>query len=241
MLSDGDESRLMVSSGVDGSETVDTSGETVSNISSQDTVSGLVVQTLEEGETSGVGGVGLGQGLQLLNNDVRVTLDITSTVNLLRSSEVVLLSVGEESSLEVVDGHRDGERGVGLDGIAVLGVLELGGRHVGLSSDDTHGCRVAGAGLDLLTIRKRKVGNSQTEVDEVVRRSERSNLTSGGSDKVGELIVLSFLQLVRHSLVLTIVSEAFGDDIRVKGCKENMMNTCHLSDTSRVENLLKEV
>ena len=198
MLSDGDESRLMVSSGVDRSETVDTSGETVGNISSQDTVSGLVVQTLEEGETSGVGGVGLGQGLQLLNNDVRVTLDIASTVNLLGSSEVVLLGVGEESSLEVGDGHRDGERSVGLDGIAVLGVLELGGRHVSLSSDDTHGCRVAGAGLDLLTIGERKVGNSQTEVDEVVRRSERSNLTSGGSDKVGELIVLSFLLLDTH-------------------------------------------
>ena len=199
MLSDSDESRLMVSSGVDGSETVDTSGETVSNISSQDTVSGLVVQTLEEGETSGVGGVGLGQGLQLLNNDVRVTLDITGTVNLLRSSEVVLLSVGEESGLEVVDGHRDGERCALLDRRAVRRERELSRRHVRLRGDDTHGCGVARTGSDLLTVRERKVGDSQAEVDEVVARGERSNLTSGW-------------------LVLPVVLETGSNNLGVKRC-----------------------
>lgn len=125
-MSNSDKHRLMVSSTVDGSETVDTSRETVGHISSQNTVGSLVVQTLEERETSGVGGGSLVESLDLLNNDVRVTLDITSTVNLLGSSEIVLLSVGEETGLEVADGHRDGERGVSLDGVAVLGVLELG-------------------------------------------------------------------------------------------------------------------
>lgn len=186
MLRNSDESRLMVSSSVDGGKTVNTSGETVSNISSQNTVRGLVVQTLEEGETSGVGGSGLVKSLKLLNNDVRVTLDITGTVDLLRSSKVVLGGVGEETSLEVSDGHRDGERGVGLDGVAVLGVLELGGRHVGLRGDDTHGRGVAGTGLDLFTVCQRKVGDGQTEVDEVVRRGERSNLTGGGSERMGD-------------------------------------------------------
>lgn len=187
----------MVGGGVDGAEAVGTSGKTVGDVSSENTVLGRIVQTLEEGEDSGVGGGGLLNAGQELNDDVRVTLNISTAVRELGGGEVVLVRVHEESSLEVGDGHGDREGGVGLDDITVLGGLELGRRHVRLCGDHTHGRWVARTGLDLLSIGDGQVGDGQAEVDEVVVRSQRSNLTSGG-------------------LVLTVVLETGGDDLGVK-------------------------
>jgi hypothetical protein len=59
MLSDGHKNRLMVGSGVDGRQLVNTSWETGRNISSQNTASGCSVQALEECKDVGVRGGGL--------------------------------------------------------------------------------------------------------------------------------------------------------------------------------------
>ena len=115
----------MVGSGVDGRETVGTSRETFSDISGQDTTLSSSVETLEEGELCGVGGLSLSEGLQGINDDVRVADDVTRAIDLLRSREVVGVRVDEVTSLEVLDRHRDRERGVGLDDLAVDRVGEL--------------------------------------------------------------------------------------------------------------------
>lgn len=106
---------------------------------------------------------------------MRVTLDLTSAIQLLRRGEVVGLGVDEEASLEVADSNLDGERSVGSDGPTVLGVRDLSRGHVVDAGDSADGGWVAGARLDLLSVGDGKVGG-QAEVDEVVRRSERSDL-----------------------------------------------------------------
>ncbi len=54
-----------------------------------------------------------------------MTLDITTTIHKLGSGEVVLVGVHEEPGLQMVDRHRDRERSVRFDDVAVLGGLEL--------------------------------------------------------------------------------------------------------------------
>ena len=126
MLGNSNEDGLMVGGGIDRSETVGTSGQTTCDISRQDTTLSFVVQTLEEGELSRVRRLSRGDGLNLLDDDVRVTLDITLSVDLLRSGEVVLVGVDEVTGLEVLDGHRNRESGVGLDSLTVNRECELG-------------------------------------------------------------------------------------------------------------------
>ena len=76
-------------------------------------------------------------------------------------------------------------------------VDELARGHVRRGSNDTHWHGVAATGLDLLTVRDGLVGVEQAEVDEVVGRSSRWDLTGS---RVG----------------LTILFEASGDDLRIK-------------------------
>jgi len=125
VLGNGHQDGLMVSSGVDRRHFVETGRKASSNISSQDTAYGSGVQALEEDELLGVGRGGLVEGRELLDDDVGVTDDLTLTVDLLGSSEVVLLCVDEGTGLEVGDGHLDGERCVLSDGLAVGGELEF--------------------------------------------------------------------------------------------------------------------
>lgn len=125
VLSNSDESGLVVGSGVDRRETVSTSRETFSDIGSQDTTLSSSVETLEEGELRGVGGLSLSEGLQGIDDDVRVADDVTRAIDLLRSREVVGVRVDKVTSLKVLDRHRDRERGVGLDNLAVDRVGEL--------------------------------------------------------------------------------------------------------------------
>lgn len=181
MLSNSYQDRLVVGGGVDRGQSVGASRKTVRNISCENTILGLIVQALEEGEDIRVRRGGLLFRTQKFDDNVGVTLDFTSAVDELGGREVVLISVHEEASVEVLNRHRDGEGGVGLNNISVLGELELRRWHVGSGSDDTHWRGVAGASLNLQTIGDREVGNSQAEVDEVVVRGQRSNLTSCGN------------------------------------------------------------
>lgn len=101
---------------------------------------------------------------------MRVTLDVAGGTDDLGGSEVVLFSVDEEARVEVGDGHGDGEVLVRGDRVQVLGECELGGRHVGRRGDHTHGGGVTRTSSDLLTVGDGQVGDSETEVNEVVAR-----------------------------------------------------------------------
>ena len=125
MLSDGYNDRLMISRRVDRRKLVESGLETVRDIGSQLTTCSSSVQALEERKLLGVGGRCLVEGIQLLNDDVRVTLDLAVRVELLRSCEVVGLSIDEETCLHVLDRHLDSESLPSLDRPKVLREGEL--------------------------------------------------------------------------------------------------------------------
>lgn len=171
VLGNRDENRLMVCGRVDGRHTVNACRETIGDGHVKLAVHSGVVQTLEELECSGVSGSSLSERADLLNDDVRVALDETSVVDSLGRSEIVLIGVDEEASIEVADVHEDGEGLVRGNHVEVLGVDELGRRHARVSSNDTHRSWVARSVLDLLTVSDGQVRDRKAEVDEVVRRS----------------------------------------------------------------------
>ena len=134
----------MVSSCVDRRDLVSASRETGGDVGGNDAVLRCSVDTLEEREHVGVRGRRLVERGKLLNDDVCVTDDLTLRVDLLRGRVVVCLRVHERARLDVLDRHLDREGRVRLDrGIRVLGEDELGRRHVGGRSNDTH-WRLAG-------------------------------------------------------------------------------------------------
>lgn len=167
----------MVGGRVDGRQLVETGGETTSDVSGEHTACSGCVQTLEEGELLGIGDGGLINGGELLDDDVGMALDLTLAVEDLRGGEVIFLGIDEESSLHVLNGHRDGESSVGLDSSEILGESEFGGGHVLGRGDGTDRGGVAGAGGDLFPVGDGEVGHGQAEVDEVVRGRERFYLT----------------------------------------------------------------
>lgn len=171
-MSDRYDDGLMVGCSVDRGQAVGTSRKTVSDVRSEDTSLGNTVETLEKGKATGIGGGGLLKRVEELDNDVRVTNDLSATVQLLRSGKVVLLGVDKVTSLHVANGHLDGERSVGCNGSKVLGEDKLGGWHVVDAGDGTNGRGVARAFTDLLAIGDLEVGDSQAKVDKVVGRSQ---------------------------------------------------------------------
>lgn len=123
MLGNSDQSRLVVGSGVDGAETVSAFVQTVGNISGEGV--STIIQPLEEGELARVSGGCLGERLKLLNDNVGVSLDISSLVDLLGSRKVGLRGIGEVSGFKMLELQLDGERLVGFDLSHVGGGLEL--------------------------------------------------------------------------------------------------------------------
>jgi hypothetical protein len=200
MLSNSDKNRLVVRSRVDRRQPVGTRRETTSDIGGKNTVLCCIIETLEERELLRVRHGRLGERVQEVNNDVRVSLNAAIAGDLLRRREVVLLSVHEEAGVKVVDRHLDRERLILVESLTVHREDELRRGHLRLGSNDTHRRRVAGAGRDLLAVGDRKVGDGQAEVDEVVARGERRDLAG-------------------RRLVLTIVLEARGNDSGIQGCK----------------------
>jgi len=126
-----------------------------------------------------------------------VANDITRSVDLLRGGIVVGLCVDEIARLEMVDSHLDGERLVNPEVLAIHGYYKLGCGHICIGGDDTHRGGIAGAGLDLLTVRDGLIGNGETEIDKVVARREGGNLASGGN-------------------CLTVLLETSGNDFRIE-------------------------
>jgi hypothetical protein len=179
MLSDRNEHRLMVRRRVDTRKPVHTRGEPIRHVGRNDTILLRTVDALEERELVRVCRGRLVEGLELLDDDVRVADDLSLCVHLLGCGVVVGLRVDEVACLDVVERHLDRERLVGLDGPAVRREHELRGRHVRRRGDDTHRSRVAGTRLDLRAVRDGFVGR-ETEVDEVVSRREGGDLPVSG-------------------------------------------------------------
>ena len=117
----------MVTGGVDGGNAVDTSWESLCNISGQDTVLRDIVETLEEIKDLGVQGLRRVERCQLLHGNVTVALNDTID-QLLRSGIVSVGRIRKRSSNQVVNLEGDGEWGVGSNGIKVPGGVEFGGR-----------------------------------------------------------------------------------------------------------------
>ena len=100
VLGNRGKNRLVVRGSVDREETVGTGGKALGDVSSNDT--GTVrgsVEALEESELGRVRGLGLVEGGEGFDDDMRVTDDNASVVDLSRSSVVVGLSVHEETEL----------------------------------------------------------------------------------------------------------------------------------------------
>lgn len=148
----------MVSSRVDRAQAVSASWETRRNSSAKNPVHRGIVQTLEERESVRVRSGRLVERGKELDGDVGVTNDCACTINLcirklklvqcvegegckgrtLRSRVVVRRGVHEVPGDHVRDGHLDREGRVGWDGVSVLRVDELGGRHLVCADDTTH-------------------------------------------------------------------------------------------------------
>ena len=197
VLGDRSEHRLVVRSGVDREETVGTSSEALGDISSNDTIAIRgSVDTLEERERGGVGGLSLIERGESLNDDVSVTKDDVGVVELSWSGVVVELGVREEAELysevasvgrttpryhavtycHVLNLHLDGEGLIRLESAEVLGENELAAGEVRLWNDTAHRDDVARAGTDLLAVGQGNV-LGQAKVDEVVLGGQGRNLT----------------------------------------------------------------
>ena len=103
--------------------------------------------------------------------------DVAVVVDLLRGGKEGRLRVRVVARVEVGEREADGEGRVGREHSAVGRERELGGRHVRRRREHAHGRGVAGARVDLLAVGERELGHRQAEVDEVVGRRERGDLS----------------------------------------------------------------
>lgn len=115
----------MITGGVNRRNLVRASREAFVDGGSKDTVFGFVVQAFEEREDIGIGGLRGVDRVDLLNNNVRVTSDLTSIIELLWGSEIVLLGICEKSSFHALDSHFNSESLVLLNVLQVLGEDEF--------------------------------------------------------------------------------------------------------------------
>ena len=81
VLCNSDDDRLVVRRGVDAGETVGTSRETVRDVGGDDAVLGTAVHALKEREARRVGGLGLFERVEELDDDVGVSNDVALVVN----------------------------------------------------------------------------------------------------------------------------------------------------------------
>jgi hypothetical protein len=152
-LGNTSQSGHVVGSSVDREQPIDTWGNTLVNISGDDTI--VIrgpVHTLEEGELGGVEWLSVVKALAGLNDNVGVANEDTVVVDFSRSSVVVGLRVGEETGLEVAELELDGEGLVGRDLAKVEWELEFGRGHAVLGENATLRDDVAGSRSDLLAI-----------------------------------------------------------------------------------------
>lgn len=177
MLGNRNNDRLVVRRCVDGTELVETSWETFVDTGSNHAIDCRSVDSLEERKGLGISRRLLVERIQLLDNNMRVSNDLSLGIQLLRGSEVVGCSINEIAGLHFLNGHRDIECRVSLDGAKVLWVCELGTRHVIGSGDGADRDRIAGTSCDLLSVGDRSI-HGKAKVDEVVRSGKGRRLSS---------------------------------------------------------------
>jgi len=166
--------RLVVSGCVHRAEAVNTSRETVGQVGGKDAILILVVQTLEEGKLRRIRDGGAVDGVDELNGNMAVRRH-DAVLNLLGSTEVVLLRIDEVAQVHVFNVHLESKRLIGSESAAINGEEYLGSRHGGRRDDLSHGHAITTASRNLLAIRQRL---AKAEVDEVVGRGKRGLLTS---------------------------------------------------------------
>jgi len=168
VLRKGDGDRHVVGTSGDTAQTVESSGDTASNISGQDAIDSRGVETLEESELRSRDEGGVLEARNRTNNDMRVTIDQATVSGYLGSPEVVGVRIDEETSIDVSNAELDGELRVFRNGTKVCRENELRDRCICLRRDDTHGDGVARAVVVLRSISDLEIGLSEAEVDEVV-------------------------------------------------------------------------
>jgi hypothetical protein len=198
-LSNRHENGLMVAGGGHGASTVVAVGETSSQISSKKTLAiSLAVDTLEESKLLGVGRVGVVDvATHILDSDMRVSNNL-SALEILGSSVVGVVRVGEGTSYQVVGLDGEGNGLVRLNVVSVLGAGENSRDHVLDRRNFTHGNTVARTLLDLKTVGQ---GCACTEVDEVGLVGSRGCLTGFG--------------IVSKSVDLTVLLDVVGVQAKV--------------------------
>lgn len=115
-----------------------------------------------------------------------VTDNLTGVAELLRGGKEVGVRVDKTSRLQIIDGHLDCKRLIDIKVLQVGGGRKFARGHLARARDGAHRCRVAGTALLLLTVgeitlRTIRFGEQQAKVDEIVRCSERGDLTSFGT------------------------------------------------------------
>jgi hypothetical protein len=186
MLSNSDEGRLMVGSGVDRTSAIGTRGKATGDSGGENTIDGRIVESLEEGEFRGIGHGGRCEGVNSFDNNMRVSDEDTIAVNLSRGGKIIGLGINKVASVKIRDGNVDSEILVGGDGIEVLGGLELGRRHTSRGENATHDRGVAATARDLASVGEGDILLGGAEVDKVVLRGQGGNLARCG----GALTVL---------------------------------------------------
>jgi len=120
----------MVGGRIDRGQLIEPNFETVRNSGAQFAIVGGRIQTFEKHKILRVSGSGLGEGSEFFNNNMRVTLDLALSVELLGGSEIIGISIDEKTSLHVLDGHLNSESLVRLERAKVLWGGKLGRGHV---------------------------------------------------------------------------------------------------------------
>ena len=93
----------MVRGGGDGRHPVCTGGKALGDVGGELTTSGDSVETLEESKDARIGGLCRVKRCDLFNNNVIVSDNLASVVQLLRGSVVGVSSVGEGTGLHSLD------------------------------------------------------------------------------------------------------------------------------------------
>lgn len=125
MLRNGADNGRMVRARVDRRDPVDTSGQAVRHSRAKHAVLRSSIQALEERKLGRIRGGGGRERVDLFDDDMRVGNNGALAVQLLRSREVVGLRVHEIARCHVLNCQLNGERGVGLERIEVLGRNEF--------------------------------------------------------------------------------------------------------------------
>jgi hypothetical protein len=142
MLSDSDKDRLVIGSGIDRGQLINTSRKTVRYIDTKHAIDSGIIHTLEECEFIGVGQGRLVNGTELFNDNMGVTDNLALRIKVLRGGIIVAVGINEVPGLYILNPHLDRESGVSFHGSEVLGESELGRGHIGGRGNGPHRSRV---------------------------------------------------------------------------------------------------